>query len=686
MPRRLTPGLLAGIHDSLGLGAAFAGRLDADGRGSHGLGDGRDVVARIEHREVVGAGQAALLGHLAGREGLGYILADRRSAPGEGGEGRVLEALGHAVQELVEHVGHAVECGLLALDGADIHVEEEARLDVVGVDDVVEAVEFLLEEGQALLDHAALDRVLVGVHALELIAHEDEPVLDLVLLVEVGPVHLLDLGLRGLDEGDLVPDLGDVLVYRLAGLGLYPGADLAAVDAGEVVEVGDALEELGVLVHHLEHVPEVRDLGLEALGLDVVGLALLDELGVVVVLEAELVALVGEVGDVGVLVLAQDELARVLEVLDVLVAHLGYVEDRGDRVDRGVVAAIADVLDVDDLLEVLANVELVEGGGIDLGAEVGDPLHELLADDAVALGFGIIGVVVGVVPDSVHPLEDDLRIGKLFLAGVDEPVLELLDLLVDLVDEVLGDQVLDEVLDRDLVMEDRGDELGVEHVDRELDVGDGLGLVVVVLERALDDRVGVLAADERADVGFLAQEGVGQVLQIVDSALDVALKVAEHVDHRFLDFAGVELVRAADLVEELADLLRGIAGQALHLFFVDEVTDLLDHLVFGGDHEAVEHVLIILVEVIVELLLQPAHDVDTIEDFVGKPRGYMVENLIGLLLEQLVDFPLLIAALLGEGIAGTDGRWLFGMEYVRTFGKIYRAHMISFTRLLILRL
>ena len=34
-----------------------------------------------------------------------------------------------------------------------------------------------------------------------------------------------------------------------------------------------------------------------------------------------------------------------------------------------------------------------------------------------------------------------------------------------------------------------------------------------------------------------------------------------------------------------------------------------------------------------------------LEDFLGEPRVYMVENLIGLLLEQLVDFPLLIATL-----------------------------------------
>ena len=64
----------------------------------------------------------------------------------------------------------------------------------------------------------------------------------------------------------------------------------------------------------------------------------------------------------------------------------------------------------------------------------------------------------------------------------------------------------------------------------------------------------------------------------------------------------------------------------------------------------------------------------------------VVENFIGLFLEQLVDFPLLVAAFLGEGVAGTDGRGLLGMEYIRTFGKIYRAHMISFTRFRILAL
>ena len=55
--------------------------------------------------------------------------------------------------------------------------------------------------------------------------------------------------------------------------------------------------------------------------------------------------------------------------------------------------------------------------GVDLGAEAFEILlHEVLADDAVALGLGIVGVVVGVVPDPVHPLEDDLGVGELFLA------------------------------------------------------------------------------------------------------------------------------------------------------------------------------------------------------------------------------------------------------------------------------
>ena len=187
------------------------------------------------------------------------------------------------------------------------------------------------------------------------------------------------------------------------------------------------------------------------------------------------------------------------------------------------------------------------------------------------MDFAIVLVVGGELLHPLHLLEDDLAVAELFLALVDDLVLELLDLLVDQVHDVLGDQVLDEVLDRDLVVEDRADELGVEDVDGELHVGDGLGLVGVVLEGALHDGVGVLTADEGADVRLLAQQGVGQVLQVVDAALDVALEVAVHVDDRFLDFTRVELVDAADLVEERRDLLRGVAGEGLHLFLVDEV-------------------------------------------------------------------------------------------------------------------
>ena len=74
--------LFAGINDALGLGASLARRLDADRGRSDGLGDGRGIIARIEHGEVVGSWSPTLLGHaLTWREGLGDILADCGPAP-----------------------------------------------------------------------------------------------------------------------------------------------------------------------------------------------------------------------------------------------------------------------------------------------------------------------------------------------------------------------------------------------------------------------------------------------------------------------------------------------------------------------------------------------------------------------------------------------------------------------------
>jgi len=159
----------------------------------------------------------------------------------------------------------------------------------------------------------------------------------------------------------------------------------------------------------------------------------------------------------------------------------------------------------------------------------------------------------------------------------------------------------------------------------------------------------------------------------------MSLEVSEHVDHRFLDFAGVELVRAAYLVEQFGDFFRGIPGKWLHFFLVYEVPYLLYHLVFRRDDKAVEHVLIVLVKVIVYFFLEAAHYVKAFQDFLGKAGIDVVQYLVALLMEKLVYLFLLVAVFLRERVAWTDCARLFGMVYVGTLGKIYGTHVSLLT-------
>ena len=61
----------------------------------------------------------------------------------------------------------------------------------------------------------------------------------------------------------------------------------------------------------------------------------------------------------------------------------------------------------------------------------------------------------------------------------------------------------------------------------------------------------------------------------------MALKVTIHVYNGFFQFPGVELVGTADLIEQLDDLFRSIPREAFDFFFVDEVANLFDHLIFN---------------------------------------------------------------------------------------------------------
>ena len=251
---------------------------------------------------------------------------------------------------------------------------------------------------------------------------------------------------------------------------------------------------------------------------------------------------------------------------------------------------------------------------------------------------------------------------------VDDLLFHVLDLAIDKVQNVFGEHILDQIFHRDLVVEDRADQLGIEDVHRQLDVGNALGLVVAVLEGTFYDRVSVLSADKGADIGFLPQQTVGQGLQVVHTALDMSVEVTVHVDDRFLDLTGVELVHTADLIEQGGDLLGSVAGQGLHLFLVYEVPDLLHHLVFSRYRVAVEHILVVLVVVVVDLLLQTTHYIQSLEDLGGQFGGYMVHDLVDFFAEEQINLRLLIAKLLGQGVTRPYGAWFLRMKNIRAFG------------------
>ena len=81
------------------------------------------------------------------------------------------------------------------------------------------------------------------------------------------------------------------------------------------------------------------------------------------------------------------------------------------------------------------------------------PLGQAFADDRL-----VFGIVVGEVGYPLHLLEDDLGIIEFIQTFINPLILELFDLLVDIVHNMLGDQVLDKVFNGYLIVEYRADQ------------------------------------------------------------------------------------------------------------------------------------------------------------------------------------------------------------------------------------
>jgi len=160
-------------------------------------------------------------------------------------------------------------------------------------------------------------------------------------------------------------------------------------------------------------------------------------------------------------------------------------------------------------------------------------------------------------------------------------------------------------------VEYRADQLRIEDIHRQFYVRYRLGLKDIVLKSAFDNGVSVFAADKGPCVCFLPQQAVGKVFQVINAPLDMALQVAVHIDHRFLDFPSVELVSTPNSVKKLRYFHWSISGKDFCLFLVNEIPDFLYHFVFSRYHVTVEHILVILVEVVIQLFFNSPHDIKT---------------------------------------------------------------------------
>ena len=114
----------------------------------------------------------------------------------------------------------------------------------------------------------------------------------------------------------------------------------------------------------------------------------------------------------------------------------------------------------------------------------------------------------------------------------------------------------------------------------------------------------------------------------------MALQVTVNVHNGFLNFTGIELVRSTDLIEHFRDIFRCITGQSFQLFLVNVVPDLFDHLIFCGYQISIEHILVVLIKIIVQLLFYAARYIQLFQDLLGEFNCNLLEDLFCLILNK----------------------------------------------------
>ena len=231
------------------------------------------------------------------------------------------------MEEFVQYVCHTVEGCLLAFDGGDIHIEQETGLHMEGVDEVVELVEFRLQESKPFFHNTSFNRVLIVVHFLEPLAHDNELFAHLVFFVDKRTVHFFNFGFGCIDKRNFVPDLRDVFVGRFTLRHLVFSLDVFFVEFCQIAEIGNAYHKLRLIILSLQYVPQVFDFGFKRTDHHFIRFALFNQLSVVVVAQTNLIAFVGEICNIGVIIFAEQQLTGILQVFNVLISHLRGVKN-----------------------------------------------------------------------------------------------------------------------------------------------------------------------------------------------------------------------------------------------------------------------------------------------------------------------------------------------------------------------
>ena len=206
----------------------------------------------------------------------------------------------------------------------------------------------------------------------------------------------------------------------------------------QIAEVGNAYHEFRLIVLSLQNVPQVFNLGFKRADHHFVCLALFNQLRVVIIAQANLVAFVGKIGNIGVVIFTQQQLACVFEVFNVLIPHLGCIEDGRQRIDCGVKAAVPDIFNIDDALYVFADIELIKGFRIDFRPQVGNAFHQFFGNGCIAFAFGIFNIIIGDAGNLFDFIEDNFAVGQLFFSFIDELVFYPFDFFIDEVCKVIG--------------------------------------------------------------------------------------------------------------------------------------------------------------------------------------------------------------------------------------------------------